>query len=113
MAEKKHYSIALFLIFYTSFLFGQQPFTLNQGFSENKNYVAAIPYTEIAGKLIVNVSINNQNRKFILDTGAATVISENLFKELRPKVLQTVNVSDSSGKTDSLNIVALPEIKIN
>ncbi|SEM10037.1 gag-polyprotein putative aspartyl protease [Chryseobacterium taichungense] len=112
MNKNKHFLIA-FLMLYTSLLFGQEPFTLNQGFSENKNYVATIPYTEIAGKLIINVSINNQNRKFILDTGAATVISENLFKELHPKVLQTVNVSDSSGKTDSLPIVSLSQVTIN
>lgn len=88
MIKKKYFFTVLLVICQIVFLSGQSIFTFNQGFADNKNYLINLPYTQTAGKIMIDVVINNQTRKFILDTGAATVISDKLFKELHPKSLR-------------------------
>lgn len=102
-----------FLLFHTTFLYGQNSLSANQGYVEPQKYLTMIPYKQVKGKLIVEVIINNKIRKFILDTGASTVISENLYKEINPKLLGRVEVIDQSGLKDTLNVVSLSETKIN
>ncbi|SEM65263.1 gag-polyprotein putative aspartyl protease [Chryseobacterium taichungense] len=103
----------LFLLFHTTFLYGQNTISANQGYVVQEKYMTTIPYTEVKGKIIIEVIINNKSRKFILDTGASTVISENLYKELNSKRLGKVEVNDASDLKDSLNVVSISEIKLN
>jgi hypothetical protein len=110
---KLHLILLLVFFVFPPFFFSQNTVNANQGFTEQKNYLLTIPYEEVKGKIIVDVIINNKNRKFILDTGAATTISEQLFKELNPKQLGKVDVADQSGLKDSARIISLPTVKIN
>lgn len=103
----------VFLLFNTVLLYGQNTINASQGYVEPQKYLVTIPYKQVKGKIIIEVVINNKIRKFILDTGASTVISENLYKELNPKSLGTVEVVDQSGLKDSLKVVSLPETKLN
>jgi len=102
----------VYLLFQATFLYSQDVVNGNQGFLEQQKYLSTIPYKDVKGKIIVEVLINNTNRKFILDTGATTTISESLFKELNPKLLGKVEVADQSGLKDSLNIISLTELKL-
>jgi len=101
----------VFLLFHTSFLYGQNTINANQGYVEQQKYLTTVSYEEIKGKIIIDVVINNKNRKFILDTGAVTVISENLHHELTPKSLGQMEIIDQSGLEDTLNVVSMPEMK--
>lgn len=114
MKKYKYFVIVLVvLLFCTISSYGQNAVSANQGYVEQQKYFTTIPYKQIKGKIIIEVVIDNKVRKFILDTGASTVISENLYKELNPKLLGTVEVIDQSGLKDNLNVVSLSEIKLN
>lgn len=114
MKKYKYFVIVFAVLFFcTTSSYAQNTISANQGYVEQKKYLTTIPYKQIKGKIIIEVVIDNKVRKFILDTGASTVISENLYKELNPKLLGTVEVIDQSGLKDNLNVVSLSEIKLN
>ncbi len=104
-------ALLIFLLCTPSF-YSQNTVNSNQGYIEQKNYMTTIPYEEVKGKIIVDVLINNKSRKFILDTGAVTTISEEIYKELTPKLLDKVDVADQSGLKDSLSLISLPTVKL-
>lgn len=114
MKKYKYFVIVSVVLFFCiSSSYAQNIISANQGYVEQQKYLTTIPYKQIKGKIIIEVVIDNRIRKFILDTGASTVISENLYKELNPKLLGTVEVIDQSGLKDTLNVVSLSETKIN
>jgi hypothetical protein len=61
--------------------------------------VTTIPFQYIDGKIVVKVTINKSDYNFIFDTGAFTVISENL-KELIPAKHKKIRINflDSNGQ---------------
>lgn len=113
--RKYKYIVIVFvvLLLHTTSSYGQNAISANQGYVEQQKYLTTIPYKQIKGKIIIEVVIDNKIRKFILDTGASTVISENLYQELNPKLLGTVEVIDQSGLKDNLSVVSLSETKLN
>lgn len=114
MKKYKYLAIVfVILLLHTTSSYGQNAVSANQGYVEQQKYLTTIPYKQIKGKIIIEVVIDNKIRKFILDTGASTVISENLYKEINPKLLGRVEVIDQSGLKDTLNVVSLSETKIN
>ncbi len=92
-------------------LFAQNP-DLNQGAALQGNYYTVIPYSEIKGKIIVDVELQGRKRKFIWDTGAPVSLSDSLSKELGLVTQATINVADQSGAKDSIRIVKVPELSI-
>ena len=76
----------------------------NQGNIEQQNYFLEIPYTEVRRKIIIEIEIANKLRKFIFDTGLGTsaLISEKLYQEIQPDSIHQLDVSDSSGQTNSM-----------
>lgn len=87
MAAYSFFLATFCLLLNTSFLYGQNVINANQGYVVQEKYFTTIPYEEVKGKIIVDVVINSKKRKFILDTGAVTVISEKLHNELNSKSL--------------------------
>ena len=92
--------------------YAQDLFSLNLGGTAQSHYFSVLAYKEVKSKIIVQCSINGRPHNFILDTGAATTISQALFKELRPNVLTSLPVSDQAGIVDSLQIASLPNIQL-
>ena len=93
--------------------YSQQTISANQGFVENKEYFSKMKYENKNGKIIIKVSINQNEYDFLLDTGATTAISENLYDFIKTNKLGSVKIKDQSGITDSLEVVSIPEIIIN
>lgn len=93
--------------------YSQQTISANQGFVENKEYFSKMKYENKNGKIIIKVSINQNEYDFLLDTGATTAISENLYDLIKTNKLGSVKIKDQSGITDSLEVVSIPEIIIN
>lgn len=91
----------------------QEIISANQGYVENKKYFSEIPYEDKNGKIIINVQVENRSYKFLLDTGAATAISEKLRNSIKLNKLGNVKMTDQSGLTDSLEVVSVPEINID
>lgn len=110
--NKFKFIVTIIVLFITTFSFGQN-INLNQGYAEPKEYVVSIPYTEVKGKILIDVVVNKKKRKFILDTGAPTVISDDLYKEISPKSLGKIQISDQSGAKDSINVVSLSGVEMS
>ncbi len=86
---------------------------LKSGDTSQPNFKLTFPFSKRLGLIIINVKINGLNHDFILDTGAPTVISQELADELKLKHISQTNTTDSQSKKKVLNFVALPQISIN
>lgn len=82
----------------------------------------AIPFEYIDGKIIVKVDIKNQKHNFIFDTGAFTILSDELKGQLSEKkenmIFEGIDANNSSSKnemfsTDALKIADLKFKKVN
>lgn len=104
--------VAVFCIFITDVQAQDDDFSFNQGQAEQTNYYVRIPYQDINGKIVIEVSLNGKLRKFILDTGSPMAISGNLFDEMKPAVLKNLAVADANGVEDSAKVVSLSGINI-
>ncbi len=102
----------LLTLFFLAAAYPQDEFLLNSGSVNKKEYFTVISYKEVKGKIIVQCSINNKPYNFIVDTGAPVTITQELYNELQPRILTTVDVSDQSGKKDSMQVVSLSKIKL-
>lgn len=97
------------LSFLTFGLFAQS-MNVNQGGTTQENYFVELPYENIRGKIIITIELAAKKRRFLLDTGAPTVISTHLYNELMPPALSKMEISDVNGKKDSLLLVQLPAL---
>jgi hypothetical protein len=86
--------------------------TFNKGEVAQKNYNASVPYKDINGLAIVEVSIKGKSYNFIVDTGALTAISQELYEEFGLKSETSINVSDSSELSQNMKIVTLPPVEV-
>lgn len=77
-----------------------------QGFTET------LPFNFDQGLPIIKVSINGSQYNFLLDTGAPTVISNELAAQLKPKLIKRSKVGDSQGNEGRQDFVSIEEIKI-
>jgi hypothetical protein len=102
----------LILTFYASSIFAQI-FTLNHGKIKQKHYLQEIPYQKKREGLIVPVTINGKEYKFIFDTGAPLIISDKIYKELNLRTIRLKNMGDASGENKKqVRFILLPEIDI-
>lgn len=104
--------LCLFLLFLIPIQNKAQSVSLNQGGTTQKDYFAEIPYENYNNKLIIPVVIENKTYRFLLDTGAPCVITTELCKVLQPKFLANINTTDANGKSDSLKMVSIKELKL-
>lgn len=104
--------ITLLLITLTQFLNAQNPFSFNEGGANQQEYFTSIPYENINGKIILKVKVKEKTYRFILDTGAPTSISSELFNELNLPLLTKIPISDANNKLDSLSVVQLSNMSI-
>ncbi len=84
----------------------------NSGFVEIKNNVEKIELTFINELPFCQVEIGGKIFRFLVDTGAPTVISDEIFQSLKLKVSHTSLVTDSENKKRKQKYVLLPQIKI-
>lgn len=102
--------IVLFLILVSNISVAQ--FSLNQGSADRKDYFISLPYENIAGKIIIPVTINAHSYRFLLDTGSPVVLSQALYELLKPSVIKRISLTDQSGKRDSSSVVLLEKIML-
>ena len=98
-------------IFNFHYSFGQE-FSFNQGGATHKDYYDVIPYETNNDKIFINVEINGKKRKFLFDTGSTTLISESLFREINPALMNKQIVVDMFKNKDTLKIVSLNDLKL-
>ncbi|WP_242157441.1 retropepsin-like aspartic protease [Aestuariivivens sediminis] len=87
-----------------------QKTTFKTGKPISKTYYAEIAYEDVGGKLIIPVTIQNTTYRFLFDTGAPNVISEDLAKDINARITQSISVSDANQKRQRMRIVTLPQL---
>lgn len=104
--------LTLIFIFITQFCLGQNKFTFNAGGADRVNYYSVVKFEEVNRKMILDVKIGGKVYKFILDSGAPTMISSKVFNEIQPTILKKILVADANQAKDSLVVASLEEITI-
>ncbi|OAQ38508.1 hypothetical protein A5893_13870 [Pedobacter psychrophilus] len=89
-----------------------QSFNFNQGGFTNTDYFIEIPYTRVKGKIIIEVKMGAEVRKFILDTGAPTAISISLLEKLKLDILSSQDFTDINGRKSVLEVANIKELKL-
>lgn len=107
------YTICCILFLLSTILSFAQRVSFNKGGTDSKNYYEEIPYEFVNDLMFVTTEINGVKRKFLFDTGAPVQVTSELFEELKLEVINHTNVTDATGKKTSLDIVAIPELKLN
>ncbi|MEF8844523.1 MAG: retropepsin-like aspartic protease [Bacteroidales bacterium] len=105
-------SLILLVILFTIYACGifQGRIGLNQGGVSQESYYETIPFDYIKDKIILPITINGKTRRFIFDTGAPTIISEALQKELNYDTLRKARISDVNQNEDSVTFVKADHI---
>lgn len=85
---------------------------LNAGTWETSNALEEIPVRFVNDLPLITVTINGKDYVFLFDTGAPTVISTAIYKDLNLKPTKTSNINDSQGNSSKQILTSLPEMKI-
>jgi len=107
----KNFNICILILLFTMPCLAQRV-TFNKGGISTKNYYEEIPYEFINGRIYLSPEVNGTKRRFLFDTGAPTQITAELFKELKPEVINKTEITDAAGNKTSLDIVSLKEFKL-
>jgi predicted aspartyl protease len=108
-------ALLLFFILYTTALTGwcQVPvFTWAAGNTLSGQEVYTQPFENWGQPPIVTVEIGGKKYRFLLDTGAPTVISSHLRIAGKLPRLGTVSVTDALGNSAQTRVVNLPQIRL-
>lgn len=103
------HKVILLLILLSSYVYSQN-IDLNIGKVKSKGYYEEIGFEFIKDKIIVPVSIEGKEYRFILDTGAPNIISNEINNLISPSVIKTIPVSDASGKKENLKVVSVKNL---
>lgn|GEM_PF-3549770 len=101
--------ITLLLLYFVNNSSAQK---LNTTVLQSSNFCDTIPFEYANGKIIMNATIADRSARFILDTGAPFLLSDNLKNELKLNSTDLMDVTDVTGKSKQLAIVDVPQIAI-
>jgi len=86
--------------------------TFNKGKVVQKNYNVSVPYKDINGLVIVETVIKGKTYNFIVDTGAMSVVSQQLYDELGLQSDTGLDVGDSSNLRQNMKRTMLPPVQV-
>lgn len=93
-------------------------FFYGQGLKDDKgkiiqtNYFEEIDFEIVHDKIIVPVTINNKTYRFMLDTGAPNLISEEVANKVDLKKIETISVKDANNNVENLKIGNLNTLQL-
>ena len=79
-----------------------------KGQAPEAEYTAKVPFTRSLNLIIVEIEMGGKPRRFLFDSGAPMVVSEELAKEFDMKVVTKKYVKDSGGQRKRQNYVRMP-----
>ncbi|WP_294820912.1 retropepsin-like aspartic protease [uncultured Flavobacterium sp.] len=86
--------------------------TINKGKVVQKNYNVSVPYKDIRGLLIVQAVIKDKAYNFLVDTGAMSAISQQMYYELGLQSNSGLDVGDSSNLVQNMKLATLPPVQV-
>nr|WP_042297006.1 retropepsin-like aspartic protease [Nonlabens ulvanivorans] len=86
--------------------------TLNGGKVAKDDYMETIKFNYDYNFALIDVVINQKTYTFLVDTGAPTVISNQIYKDLNINPANSTNVTDSQGQSNNQEVVIIPEVRI-
>ncbi len=105
------FKLKLFLLAILFFqVCNSQNFSLNKGKTLTKDYYTEISFEYVKNKIIIPVTIEGNTYRFILDTGAPNIISENLSHIIQNDSLSTIPITDINQKKKQLKVVSIPKL---
>lgn len=99
----------LFLVL-THLGYGQTHF--NQGKTASPIYSTDIPIEFINQKIIIPVKIEGKMYRFIVDTGAPNSISQKLFNELNPEIIDEIVMRDANNFENTQKLALIKKLEI-
>ena len=85
---------------------------LKEGEIDQENFKETFPFEIKKGWIVVPVEIENKKYKFLLDTGTPTLVSKELAKSLKMKVIDSVNASDVYNKSQKNKYTRIETVSI-
>lgn len=89
-----------------------QNVNFDQGSVNSKEYFDEIKYELVLGKIIIPVSINGMNYRFLLDTGAPNIFSSSILKENNLGIGDSIKISDANDVKETMKSVKVQQLKI-
>lgn len=86
--------------------------TFNKGYVDNKGFYVSVPFETKNDLLIVQVTIKGRPKKFLLDTGAPTTISQSLQQQYKFDVTGSIAGNDINGNKGTFKTVNVPALTI-
>jgi Aspartyl protease len=102
----------LCLLIFPFYIYGQNKIDFNQGIIVQKDFCDTLPFEYVRNKIIVDVKINGQKKKFILDTGATLCISDNIQEDMKNPILGYASGVDAYGQKRQVSFVTLRELQL-
>lgn len=102
----------LLLILIISQISFSQNVDFDKGIIIQKKYYEIIQYETVRDKIVIPVAINGKNYRFLLDTGAPNLISNEVMQELNSYSSKNIIVNDANNLNQSMQSVVIPKIEI-
>ena len=104
--------IALILLFSVCLSCGifNSRINFNQGEAGRSNYFDSIPFDYVRGKIIVPVTIQGDTFNFLFDSGAPTIISEEVQDKYSFGTLGSDTISDIYSNKNNMQVVILDSL---
>lgn len=80
--------------------------------TDQKKFDETVSAEYVADEILVPVQINGKTYTFLLDTGAITILSSDIVKEMGLTAVTSNKFVDSAGNTTQENFYLVPEIKL-
>lgn len=82
------------------------------GYTEQQSFKVEIPFEYKLGLMFIKVELNNKTYDFILDSGAANILSKELAEALGRKGLLTVNVGGHQSNFQPMDFTTIEALSI-
>ncbi len=89
-----------------------QKLRLDMGKARKSNYYEEIPFEYVKSKIIIPVTIEGETYRFLLDTGAPNVLSQDLYNKITTHGERTTRVRDANEQKGRLKMVSVPELTL-
>jgi hypothetical protein len=104
--------LLLFLLTLPFIAFGQDKIDFKQGIVLQSQFCDTIPFEYVRNKMIVEVKINGEKKRFIFDTGATLCISDEIQEKMKNPILGKNFQIDATQRQKQISVVSVKEFQL-